>query len=268
MPLTGGGRWLALPVLFFAGAFAWRDSVPLLAANVGALLAALALLVTRARAGRLRAAGVLDYILGALWAGLHAAAGLPPLVLNDVRWRELPGGRLTRAATAVGCGVLLAAPLLLLFAALFASADPIFGQLVDVVLRWVLDDLLARFFLIALYAWLAGGLLRRALLADDPAIFAPAGRALGALELAVALALIDAVEPRPRARPHRRRRGRGAAARAGALRLSVSTLWLGRNQSVPGCRVLVARRQAREPHELEPGERAAFFEDPGTRRLP
>src|SRR5437868_2938303 len=67
VPLVGSGRWLAAPALFFAGAFAWRDSPTLLAANALAFGVALALLVTRSRAGRVRAAGLLDYVHAAIW---------------------------------------------------------------------------------------------------------------------------------------------------------------------------------------------------------
>ncbi len=43
--------------------------------------------------------------------------------------------------------------------------------------------------------------------------------------------------------------------------LRVSQLWLSRNQSVPGYCILVYRRHAREPYDLPPPERSAFFED-------
>src|SRR4030095_13807739 len=43
--------------------------------------------------------------------------------------------------------------------------------------------------------------------------------------------------------------------------LSLSYLRLVRNQHVPGYCVLICKRHVREPHELSPTDRAAFFAD-------
>src|SRR5512139_2978669 len=56
VPLEGGGRWLMLPVVVFAGALAWRDSTTLKIINLTTAVCLLALAVSRTREGRLRLA--------------------------------------------------------------------------------------------------------------------------------------------------------------------------------------------------------------------
>src|SRR5260221_9063314 len=62
--LEGEGRWLVVPMLFCAGALAWRDSPTLNVANALALLAASTLAALTARAGQLRLAGLTQYGMG------------------------------------------------------------------------------------------------------------------------------------------------------------------------------------------------------------
>src|SRR5207248_393499 len=90
--VTGEGRWLIFPALLFAAAFAWRDSVTLQLLNGLALMVALSLMALRARSGRLRAAGLTDYLLGVPVAGLRSLSGHFPLLFKDVGWKELPRG--------------------------------------------------------------------------------------------------------------------------------------------------------------------------------
>jgi len=60
----------------------------------------------------------------------------------------------------VGRGLLLAAPPLVLFAALFASADPTFERGVERVTSFVTEDLMARMALMGAFGWISAGLLR------------------------------------------------------------------------------------------------------------
>ena len=61
----------------------------------------------------------------------------------------------------VGRGLILAVPLVLIFAVLFASADPIFNRGFEDVLHFRIDlgDLPGRVLFVLAIAWLAGGLL-------------------------------------------------------------------------------------------------------------
>ena len=62
--LTGGARWIAVPVVLFAAVWAWRDAPAVLAYSLLALLVTLALFAWRGRTGRLRIGGLVDYAIG------------------------------------------------------------------------------------------------------------------------------------------------------------------------------------------------------------
>src|SRR5262249_9020529 len=117
--VTGEGRWLILPALFFAAAFAWRDSGTIQVLNGLGLMVALCLMALRARSGRLRVAGLTDYLLGVPVAGLRSLTGHFPLLFKEIGWKELPRGRWYTIAFGVGRGLVIALPLLCLFGGLF-----------------------------------------------------------------------------------------------------------------------------------------------------
>src|SRR5437762_170006 len=126
----GGGATrarLALAALGVAATLAWRDSPTLRALD---LVAVFALLGLAACGGRIARLGLLEAAAGVLSAWVLALAGLAPSLLSDVRWRELPRhGRLGPLLVAVR-GLLISLPLLLVFGALFSSADAGFEALV------------------------------------------------------------------------------------------------------------------------------------------
>ena len=71
-------------------------------------------------------AGLSDYVVGLGNAGAAAAARTVTLIQSDIDWRDLPKGPQAGQAVAIGRGLLLAAPLLLVFGALFVAADQVF----------------------------------------------------------------------------------------------------------------------------------------------
>jgi hypothetical protein len=91
-------------------------------------------------------------------AASAADAGRP--AGDDTRGRL---GRLLRRAAPVLRGLVIAVPLVVVFAALFASADAVFDQLARQALDWRLDldlgDLADRALVVTLAAWVAAGLL-------------------------------------------------------------------------------------------------------------
>lgn len=193
---AGGGRWLVVPMLLFAAAFAWRDAGLLQFCNFCALCCALALAAARTRAGQVRIAGLTEYAVAGILAGIQAAFGAIPLLGNDIRWRELPGGRWQSAAIAVTRGVLIALPLLLIFGCLFAAADAVFGQLLSDLFRIDLVDVIEHLFIITFAAWAFAGLLRMTVLSGQSARgigSAPAALTVGATEVAVVLGLLNAL---------------------------------------------------------------------------
>ncbi len=196
LALVGEGRWLVVPALFCALSVAWRDSLTLKVSNILALLVFLALVGFRTRAGRVVVADFLDYALALFDALLHAAGGVLVLLIGDIRWQEVPRSGWTRQALAVGRGLAIALPLLLVFGALFVAADAVFAGLVSWLFGWDLAEILSHLFLAGIFAWIVAGFLRQLLIGHSwPG---PQGRAdgrpllaLGRVELGIVLGLLN-----------------------------------------------------------------------------
>ena len=164
-PLTLRSRWMLPALLLFAALPAWRDSPWLVALDLFAVVAALAF--GALRAPRVHRAGLADYVVGLGNAGAAATASTVRLMQSDIDWRELPKGAQAGQAVAVGRGLLLAAPLLLVFGALFVAADQVFqGYVTDVVPNG--DEVFSHAALIVVLAWIAAGLLREYLVRREP----------------------------------------------------------------------------------------------------
>lgn len=164
-PLTIGSRWMLPPLLLFAALPAWRDSPWLVALDLFAVVAALSF--GALRTPRVHRAGLADYVVG-LGNASAAATGRPvALMQSEIDWSDLPKGPQARQAVAVGRGFLLAAPLLLVFGALFVAADQVFqGFVADAVPNG--NEVLTHALLIVLFAWVAAGLLREYLVRREP----------------------------------------------------------------------------------------------------
>ena len=158
--LKGGGRWLLIPALIFAAAFTWRDSMMLKFLSFVALATALSLAAFRARAGRLRVAGILEYALGIFLSGIMALIGVPLLAFNDIRWKEIGGEGRAPRALAVARGILFAIPLLIIFGSLFMEADAVFEALVKDIFYVDFVTLVSHMLLAAFFAWVSAGYLR------------------------------------------------------------------------------------------------------------
>ena len=194
-----GWQWaFTVPVLFFAGVFAWRDAGGLLALNMLGLLTAYGLMamVFLGRPRDIRSATVLEYIEGAFGIGLSGAVGAIPLIAVDGALRERGERTRRRAIMATVRGIVIALPILLVFGALLSSADARFellmSRLVDIDLKTTIGHLLFAGFV----AWVAAGYLRGALVANRPLGIAPYAESqwrpsLGIVELGVPLALLN-----------------------------------------------------------------------------
>ncbi len=190
----GGGAWLALPAVAFSAAFAWRDSPAIAALNILALVVTGSLAILRAQGGRVRVSSLFEYALGSVIAGLNAAFAVLPLVLNDVRWKELTGQRWSGRAMAFGRGVLLSVPPLLIFGRLFMGADAVFESLMKNVVHLNFQTLVKHGLVFTFLAWTTGGFLRGALLGKERVWVAekrPQFFPLGIIETAVVLGLVD-----------------------------------------------------------------------------
>lgn len=158
--LAGGGHWLLLSALLFAAALAWRDSMTLNALAGSGVLISLGLIAWRARGGRILLAGIAEYVLGMVVAGVNAFIAGFPLLFFEVRWREIPVAGWSRHLKAVLGGVAIAIPLLVLFTALLVSADASFERVINRFFFANHEEIFSHIFLALLLAWIAGGFLR------------------------------------------------------------------------------------------------------------
>jgi hypothetical protein len=198
--------WLATGVLFAAG-LTWRDAPPLKLLALGCATLTFALASHRLAASWVRRAGVVRYVGALVLGALHAwtAAGLA--IVDAVRFTpKVETGHLTmwRRAAAVARGLVIAAPLLLVFGALFISADAVFAQMVSNLLTFDFGRIAGHIVLFSVGAWLSTGYLRSFLTGTELPLLASRGQAidgrgvlavkrpaLGITEVATALAALD-----------------------------------------------------------------------------
>ncbi|MDT4953401.1 MAG: hypothetical protein QOJ02_1539 [Acidobacteriota bacterium] len=158
--LMNNGHWLLLTSLLSAASFAWRDSLVLNFLAGLTLLVALALMAWRAREGRIWLASITEYFLGMLVAGINAIFIGFPLLLGDVRWKEIPAAGWSRHLRSVLLGAVIAVPLLVIFSMLFMSADVAFEAVVNRFLLTNHEEVFGHIILALVLAWITGGFLR------------------------------------------------------------------------------------------------------------
>jgi hypothetical protein len=192
---TGGeGKWLVFVALVFAAGLVLRDSPVVVFLDLLGVLISLYLAVWLGRSGSLRRGGILDYVLGGIYTGALTSAGPIPVSVADIEWREAIRGRWKGQALAVSRGVLLAAPLLLLFGSLLVAADAIFERLVIEVFGFDLAEVFSHLALIIFFAWITAGVLWAGLMARVPQNFSiprPRVLSLGIIEVGIVLGLLD-----------------------------------------------------------------------------
>ncbi len=197
-PATGS-LWLVVPIVGFA-ALAFVRLEPLtLFLNIVVVLALLAFWVRTFRTGRLLAFGWVDYLVAMAWVPLEALLR-PWQVLSAANRQALGDRGANSRLVAILRGMLLALPILVVFAALLTAADLIFADYLRRALEWLdlerLADLARRtvvvlvcaiFFLGALVAALRDPGDRK-LIGEHKPLLAPF---LGFTELVVVLAAVD-----------------------------------------------------------------------------
>jgi len=197
-PSRAGLVLIAL-ILFYSAMVAVRASPALLVLNVLMGIGLTLLMAAIYRPGRLALMSLTDYAIGLVLSGLALAYQPFLLVFGDLpRAQRTPGKR--RRVAPVLWGVALAAPLLLIFGALFAAADAVFANFLRGMFAWIQDypQLLARLIMSLILTWLALGLARRAFTArmEPPALEDYANLDflhLGGPTAITALALVDAL---------------------------------------------------------------------------
>lgn len=134
----------------------WRAAEELQALLFLALILSASMVVLEARGRRFGRTRVLDHVHGVALVPFLAAGGALPLLLRV----RVPSGEARSRAWALGRGLLLAAPPLVLFAGLFASADPSFARGVGRLTGLASEETLAHLVLAGAFGWIGAGLLR------------------------------------------------------------------------------------------------------------
>jgi hypothetical protein len=145
---------------FFASMFVWRDSIELRVADTFAIIAILGILFLRTLGVTPRFAGVVHYAVGVVWAGLNSAFAAVPLLGSDISWSESLADGWKMHLVSVVRGVLVAAPLILIFGGLFMAADAMYEGWVRSTFNLDFEDFLSHLLLISFFAWMTAGYFR------------------------------------------------------------------------------------------------------------
>jgi hypothetical protein len=160
------GQTIALnsALVFFAAMFVWRDSAELKAFDTMAILTILAILTLPALKIKTQIAGVFHYLIGFIWSGISAVFAPFFLVFGDIKWKTIPQTGWSKHLVAVLRGVLIAAPILLVFGALFVAADAVFQNIVERTFNIKPDIVIAHIFFTGFFSWITAGYLRGSLI--------------------------------------------------------------------------------------------------------
>lgn len=188
----------------FSAALVLRGSEHLRFFAFLAAAVAFALPALRAGAAWLRRSGVSQHIEAVVGAGANGLAGGFRLVGAALAGSQPPHAASTGATGngaaarhrgwAVLRGLLLALPFLVVFGALFMSADRIFADIVTDFVRLDLEQIVSHLFLTAVLTWLACGYLTGFLTGTRPVQLPDTLRTrppVGIVEIGIALALVD-----------------------------------------------------------------------------
>ena len=157
---------LNIALVFFAAMFVWRDSMELKIYDALAILTILAVLTLPALKIKAQVAGVFHYIIGFIWSGISAAFAPFILFFDDVKWKTIPQTGWSKHLISVLRGLAIAAPLVLIFGALFVAADAVFENLVQRTFNVDGGVLVSHLLLAGFLSWIIAGYLRGSLLGN------------------------------------------------------------------------------------------------------
>jgi hypothetical protein len=157
---------LQASLVFFAAMFVWRDSIELKIYNSFAIFTILAVLCLPALKIKPHLAGGFHYLLGFVWSGINAAFALFALVFSDIKWKTIPQTGWSKHLISVLRGLAIAAPLVLIFGALFVAADAVFQGIVENSLNIDGEKLFLHIFFVGFFSWVTAGYLRGAILGN------------------------------------------------------------------------------------------------------
>ena len=151
-------------MVFFASMFVWRDSIELHVADTVAIIVILSVLLLPRMKVPAQVAGIFHYVIAFLWSSVNAFLAPFALVGSDVKWSKMPADGWRKHLGAVLRGILLAAPLVLIFGGLFMAADAAYEGLVQRTFNILPETVFQHVLLFAVFAWLSAGYLRGVLI--------------------------------------------------------------------------------------------------------
>ena len=160
--LTGQTYSLVGALVFFASMFVLRDAIQLRIADTFAIIVILGVLFLPTLKISAKIAGVLQYAIGVIWAGINAAFAPFAILASDIQWSEMHASGWRKHVISVVRGVLIAAPLILLFGALFMAADAVYEDWIKSVLNIDFENLFSHGIVFGIFAWLTAGYFRGA----------------------------------------------------------------------------------------------------------
>ena len=154
---------LNIALVFFGAMFVWRDSMQLKVFDSLAILTILAVLTLPALKIKQQIAGVFHYLIGFLWSGVSVTVAPFFLFFNDVKWKTIPQTGWSKHLISVLRGLLIAAPILLVFGALFVAADAVFQGIVEKTFNIQPEIVVGHILFVGFFSWITAGYLRGSL---------------------------------------------------------------------------------------------------------
>jgi hypothetical protein len=180
-------------VLIFSAAFVWRDSETLLLLNFLAICVSIAIGAYRLRSGSIGVFSLTESFVAGCFLITNVLAGFLLMLIKHLHWKKISDERQKTLGAWVR-GTLLAVPPLILFVALFSSADAAFEGLLHRAIEWLPENLFSHLFLIAIFLWISGGILHQLFLSKDWNLQRAAdvsSISIGSIEVTVLLGWID-----------------------------------------------------------------------------
>lgn len=191
-----GVLYVIPPALLFATMFAWRDSDDLRILNGLCFALLVGVFALRVRSGNIGLASISDYPYRLVCRWLGFLSDFTVLVRLEGHSKELGNLKFGNSVAATARGVLIAAPLLVVFGVLFASADAVFSHFAEKAFSFDLGALCSNIIVFTVCLWISGGFLRRIFLAqeDTETIKAPPKVfKIGITEIAIVLSTLNAL---------------------------------------------------------------------------
>ena len=146
--------------VFFAAMFVWRDSSELHVADSAAIIAILSVLFVPQLKVPPRVAGAFHFIAGFIFSAVSAAFAGFALLFSDIKWSTTERSGWAKNSIAVVRGILIVAPLILVFGGLFVAADAAYQGMVERVLNIDPATIFTHAILFTLFGWASAGYLR------------------------------------------------------------------------------------------------------------